>query len=240
MKKLLLTSLLFMPMFAYSASFDCGKATTWVEKSICTNDELSKLDELMTVVYKNKLAESHDGGVPFVKKEQRQWLQYHRNTCHSIGCLQREYKEYLKFADGEDIKISEAPVMPNIPLTADKFGKFQNKKEISIYQGETEGWQKEKVTDTVTLDKINNNSKLALLNIDIIATNAHICTIENQVVKWSGNHWKWLDYEQTEGCELRIYPSNNSVLLQDINNQCRETLCGARSGFDGITLKKTN
>ncbi len=149
-------------------------------------------------------------------------------------------KEYLKLADGEELKISEATAMPNIPLTADKFGKFQDEFEISVYQGEKEGWQKTMATDTVTLDKINNNNNLALLNVDLITTNAHTCSIENQVVNWSENHWKWLDYEQTDGCELRIYPSKNTILLQDINNQCRETLCGARAGFDDIILKKTD
>ncbi len=32
---------------ANAASFDCNKATTWIEKTICTNTELSDLDEAM-------------------------------------------------------------------------------------------------------------------------------------------------------------------------------------------------
>ncbi len=234
-----LMALLFIPTLSYSAGFDCKKATTKVEKFICASDELSKLDELMTVVYKKKLIDSEDMA-KYLKKEQHQWLKHHRNTCDSMGCLQREYKEYLKLADGEELKISEPAVMLDIPLTDNKFGTFQNKKEISVYQGEKEGWQEEKATDTITIDKINNNNNLALLNIDIIATNAHTCSIENQVVNWSENHWKWNDFDNENSCELRIYPSKNTVLLQDINHQCRKTLCGARAGFDGLILKKIN
>ena len=36
---------------ADAASFDCGKATSEVEKIICSDDELSRLDESLSKVY---------------------------------------------------------------------------------------------------------------------------------------------------------------------------------------------
>uniref|UniRef100_UPI00387E9933 lysozyme inhibitor LprI family protein n=1 Tax=Psychrobacter sp. GW64-MNA-CIBAN-0177 TaxID=3140449 RepID=UPI00387E9933 len=48
------TALLFT--HAHSASFDCEKAATWVEKTICESSELSNLDEAMANKYKQELA----------------------------------------------------------------------------------------------------------------------------------------------------------------------------------------
>ncbi len=248
MKKLLLASLLFTPMFAYSASFDCNKATTWVEKSICKNKQLSKLDDKMNVAFQKKLAESKKLGIgdDFAKQEQRQWLQYHRNTYKTVACLKREYHEYLKLAQDKPLKYNYVvAIEPNVsPLGADKFGKFQDKTEISVYQGEKKGWQKTKAINELVLTELmgmgmeEGNNHVASLDTNLIFTNAHECTIFGKLAYWSENHWKWVDFDNEDGCELRIYPSTNTILLQDINNQCRKTLCGARGGFDGIILKK--
>ncbi len=45
-------------MQAQAASFDCGKAKTRVEKLICANAELSKLDEQLSREYKAALERS--------------------------------------------------------------------------------------------------------------------------------------------------------------------------------------
>lgn len=45
---------------AHSASFDCSKAATWVEKTICESSEISKLDEAMAKKYKQNLANTSD------------------------------------------------------------------------------------------------------------------------------------------------------------------------------------
>ncbi len=250
MKKLLFASLLFTPILGYSASFDCGKATTWVEKSICKNKQLSKLDEKMSFAFQKKLAENKKLGIndDFVKQEQRQWLQYHRNTCKTVACLKREYKEYLKLVQDKPLKYNYVVAIERnvLPLSSDKFGKFQDKTEISVYQGEKEGWQKTKtinelnLIETVGMGTEKSTNHIASLDANLIFTNAHECTMFGEQAYWSENHWKWVDFDKEDGCELRIYPLKNTVLLQDINNQCRKTLCGARAGFDGIILKKTD
>ena len=47
-------SLLWMPC-VHSASFDCAKATTKIEKVICANPKLSELDEKLSALYKKVL-----------------------------------------------------------------------------------------------------------------------------------------------------------------------------------------
>ena len=57
---------------AYSASFDCTKAKSPVEKAICTDTELSKLDEDLSKVYKDALKEHPVEN--YVKTRQRAWI----------------------------------------------------------------------------------------------------------------------------------------------------------------------
>jgi uncharacterized protein len=57
-----------------AASFDCKKATTWLEKTICSNPELSKLDEQMAKAYHDALASLSPEGQKETRQYQRQWL----------------------------------------------------------------------------------------------------------------------------------------------------------------------
>jgi len=59
---------------ATAASFDCNKATTWLEKTVCSNPELSKLDEELAKAYHDALASLSPEGQKETKQYQRQWL----------------------------------------------------------------------------------------------------------------------------------------------------------------------
>lgn len=51
-------SLIFLTSISYAASFDCNKASTFIEKAICSESELSKLDDLLGKSYKKALIET--------------------------------------------------------------------------------------------------------------------------------------------------------------------------------------
>lgn len=72
---------------AEGASFDCGKARTKVEKIICSDAELSKLDEEMAALYGEVLKASSNS--PVLKQAQRDWLKY-RQTCLTAAYKQKE------------------------------------------------------------------------------------------------------------------------------------------------------
>ena len=80
-----------------SPSFDCNKATTEVEKLICSDDELAKLDVEMSKSYHTfmkTLDEEHYRSK--LKKKQREWLKYiTKAPCFSgtdkINCLKNIY-----------------------------------------------------------------------------------------------------------------------------------------------------
>ncbi len=47
--------LLLLSTTAFAASIDCKEAATWLEKAVCSNSELSKLDEQMAKAYNDAL-----------------------------------------------------------------------------------------------------------------------------------------------------------------------------------------
>jgi uncharacterized protein len=82
---------------AKGASFDCGKATTKVEKLICSDAELSKLDEKLAETYNN--VSKDEQGVELLKREQRTWLK-ERNRCTNVLCLRDRYQQRIAKLNG--------------------------------------------------------------------------------------------------------------------------------------------
>lgn len=88
-KSYLLISLLIASPSLLAASFDCSKAGTTVEKMICADEQVSKLDSDLSSAYKGALekTESKDR----LKQEQLKWLK-ERNQCATADCLVGVYK----------------------------------------------------------------------------------------------------------------------------------------------------
>jgi uncharacterized protein len=78
---------------AQAASFDCEKAVTKVEKLICGNSELSKLDEELSASYKTALQDEKQADS--IKQAQKQWMK-ERNSCDDAACASQAYKDRLK------------------------------------------------------------------------------------------------------------------------------------------------
>ena len=73
MKRLLLIFALFITVSSHaSPNFDCKKASTEIERSICGNDFLSRLDTILNIIYKKNLALSKNPSK--IKAEQREWI----------------------------------------------------------------------------------------------------------------------------------------------------------------------
>lgn len=86
-----LYSLLFL--FAgcsQGASFDCSKATSVVEKSICSSADLSRLDSELSQVYKAGLQDLFN-----LREDQQEWLTKRRNTCADNTCIKTRYIERI-------------------------------------------------------------------------------------------------------------------------------------------------
>lgn len=76
----------------YGASFNCNQKLTKVEKNICSNTKISKLDEELSLFYKKAMAK--ESNPEKLKKEQRTWMKQ-RNRCKNNECLIDEYENRI-------------------------------------------------------------------------------------------------------------------------------------------------
>lgn len=112
-KLLLLLSLFYASTSLYAAGFDCTKASTQVEKTICSNPDLSALDDALSTVYKKLINPSlcADYQIPYIKDDQKAWLNETRNKCTDARCLSKVYSERIN-------EMNEA-IAPPLPARAD-------------------------------------------------------------------------------------------------------------------------
>ena len=80
----------FLGTFASAASFDCTKASTKIEKFICSDGELSKLDDELASLYASVRSQNQD-----IVSQQRKWLREKRGTCETVDCLKLVYRERI-------------------------------------------------------------------------------------------------------------------------------------------------
>ncbi len=75
-----------------AASFDCAKAQTKVEKLICADAELFKLDEDLAAAYARAL--KANGSVAATRHAQKQWIK-DRNGCIDTECVKHAYSKRI-------------------------------------------------------------------------------------------------------------------------------------------------
>jgi len=84
-----------LPPAVEAASFDCTKANHPVEKAICGNDELSKLDDELAQIFQSRKAFVIQGDTHLVD-EQKKWLSEMRKECKADNeidkCVKRKYR----------------------------------------------------------------------------------------------------------------------------------------------------
>lgn len=107
-----LTALLLLPLQStFAASFNCAKAKTWAEKTICNTKQLSNLDELLDASYKKALASTSAKSA--LKAAQTDWLVMERDTCEDVDCLKSVYTSRIAvlnemIADAADFTTSSS------------------------------------------------------------------------------------------------------------------------------------
>lgn len=75
---------------ASAASFDCAKARSPMEKLICSDAQLSALDERLNTEFKDAVTRSK--ARPQLVQWQREWLtSYEVTQCKDAGCLRQEF-----------------------------------------------------------------------------------------------------------------------------------------------------
>lgn len=142
-------SLFILSMMAcstsYAASFDCNKSTSDVEKMICSDHKLSRLDDYLSQNYKIAMGpDMPEGSKSKIRKSQIDWLDK-RNTCTDTQCIEKMYSkqidylwnecfdhlsgkiEYIKFYEAMDIIKKEENYEVNSNIIKENLIKNENK-----------------------------------------------------------------------------------------------------------------
>jgi uncharacterized protein len=77
---------------AWAATFDCNKASTFVEKAICSDSRLTRMDDQLGRLYKDALAASSNSAA--LKTEQKAWLSS-RDQCKDSDCIMKAYADRI-------------------------------------------------------------------------------------------------------------------------------------------------
>jgi uncharacterized protein len=97
MKKLL-TLILPLTITLFGASFDCSIAKTNIEKMICSDKELSVMDENLSIAFKEAIKTTKEKNQ--LKNKQFAWLK-ERNECKDLKCLHDSYNLQLKYLENK-------------------------------------------------------------------------------------------------------------------------------------------
>lgn len=190
---------------SYSASFDCKKAVTLVEQTICSNQELSDLDLQLATVYKKALANSSNQKA--LKAKQREWLNLERNPCQELACIKDAYLSRLTELRGSVASTTKLSIS----------GEYQR-----YYRGKPD-----KDSATLTVRELSDGRveiKGSAIWIGNEETgNVHDSEIEGTFAR-QGNQVDYQDPDdpdlKEEGCRLTITFAENTLTVTNENLRC--------------------
>lgn len=79
---------------AQAARFDCNKARSPMEKTICADMQLSALDDELNTMYKTTLERA--GNKAVIRRWQRDWLKsYALSGCEDAACWRAQFAERI-------------------------------------------------------------------------------------------------------------------------------------------------
>lgn len=102
---------------AAAASFDCEKVSRPLEKLICTDDQLSKLDERMAEIFSESMQPLSMMGKETLRSGQESWLRFLRTVCstpdphRAKNCVAYGYKSRIE--DLKTVGVRAGPIVLN-------------------------------------------------------------------------------------------------------------------------------
>lgn len=77
-------------------SFDCAKASSKIEKLICSDADLADLDMALGDAYSARIKASTEGDKKALRESQKDWVKNVRNACQDVKCASDAYSDRLK------------------------------------------------------------------------------------------------------------------------------------------------
>jgi uncharacterized protein len=107
----LLGSIVIYTTSVNAASFDCAKASSIVEQTICNNKELSEIDIKLSTLYRSALSQTSQQNS--IRAAQRSWLAERNNCGAELFCLKNSYNLRINQLENKQIN-SETVVKTEI------------------------------------------------------------------------------------------------------------------------------
>lgn len=202
--------LLIIPLYSHGASFDCAKAGTWVEKAICSNPQLSDLDELLMASYKKALSGASNAAT--LKTAQKDWLKNSRDGCQDTACLKQAYTTRLA-------ELNQLVSTSTKPLSI--AGKYER-----YYRGKPDNNSAHITILELKDGKVHINGE-ALWVGNAETGNVNVGNLEGSF-PLHGNTIHYTDGE-AEGCRLTLAFIPKGLVVSDDNTRCG----GMNVSFDG-------
>lgn len=214
---------------ASAASFDCGKAATAVEKTICSTPRLSSLDDELAATWK---------AVPktaALRNAQRQWIT-ERNECRELDeCIEAAYLTRIAA-----LRLQHRTLFAKQKPPARIVGRYSEMSEVCMEsEEEEEGNECEgEVENYIDVRRAKGNA--LTVSSELYFYMAHSCTIENAPAEWVGGELRVaiLEEENDPVCVLLLRFDDEGVASFDPVGLCRGYACGARGSFHELTLPR--
>ncbi len=189
-----------------AASFDCQKASTFVEKAVCQDPVLSALDEKLSSAF--DFALSNSSNPKALKKQEMNWLKTKRNTCQNNACLEKVYSQRI-------VELSQTD-SSNVGISGQ-------------YERYDENGRPDSQAASVTVFSLGKG-KVKIVGSatwvgDVSTGNVHTGSIEGTFVLRGDQ----LNYQDENGCQFILLFGKNALTINNDNNQCG----GANVSFNG-------
>lgn len=215
---------LLIPPQSLAASFDCAKASTILEKLICSDKELNALDDALGKAYWNTLDKATDRDA--LKSDQRAWL---RSTLRPCGtdkaCLMPAYKKRIA---------ALAEWQEAVSFDIELYGTYTQQHPV------VSGGAAHDVKDCLTIKPEQGNRVRFSLHIE--GDNIHTCALEGVALANDTNlefrRTAQLNLDAPDNCVLRFIITGNSITLEDADGNCRAAYCGVRAGFNDVAFSR--
>lgn len=230
MKRLLILFLFSTPAFA--ASFDCSKASTPIEKAICSSKRLSALDVELAGTYAAARKLSGDA----VRESQRKWLSETRAECEDYEeCLEQVYLTRIA-----TLRLQYRSLFAKQKPPARILGRYsemtENCKPVTDPNSEDDYECHGELENFVDIKRVRGNAMT--VESELWFHEGHMCTLSDAPAEWVGGELRvsivWSDEAE---CTLVLRFEGDEVEFYDPALRCKDH-CGVRGNFDETFLTK--
>lgn len=216
----------------FKTSFDCAKATSDTEKTICSVQELAEADIEIGSIYNSLLSSLPSEGKQQLKQEQITWLKA-RNQCgrvkNVISCLKESYRNRIDVMNNRKVKLNASPRL-RTTAADDISGRYEKIGEYESGELKVRKEGNDKIDFFIYATVTNFSCQLGVgSDYDGTARSAY-AIFDNHVAR----------YSDEVGCKLDLTFTNHQVTIST-TEECN-TYCGARAhnGMDGTYLKRSD